>query len=181
MATVPYAYISQPILASALVQQMDDDSFYFPDTNGLTGYAFNGLYYVNGAPSMSPPLYASWYTEGQGPYRGSNAPFPPYGLLLLGRASLTILDESTPQLALWMTFLLHDQLLLTDNFALENPLYPNSPPLSQLQGFLPRGLAYANGIISVTFSPDPGSESITSTMVVNIDFTQDTAYLDVAT
>jgi len=102
-------------------------------------------------------------------------------LLLLGRASLTILDATTSELALWMIFLLRDDYLLADNFATLNPNYS-----SNLQGFLLSGLTYANGVISVIYSPDPGAEDINSppqpasNMVVNIDFTQDKAYLDVA-
>ena len=70
-------------------------------------------------------------------------------------------------------------MILTDNFPLGSPHY-TSPPIFNCVGFVPKALTYANGIISVSFSPDPGSEAVTSLMVVNIDFTQDTAYLDVA-
>jgi hypothetical protein len=109
--------------------------------------------------------------------------FPAYGLVLLGRANLTILDESSPALALWMTFLLGDNLLLTNNFALNNPNFPSS-----LIGYTPSKLAYANGIISVTYVPDAGAEDIglsppmgsASHMVVHIDFSSDSAFLDVA-
>jgi hypothetical protein len=183
MANVPYNYINQPIVATALIQLSDSDSFYLPEENGHTGFAFNGVYY-NAGYQGSPPQTASWYTEGAGPYRGPSAPFPSYGLILLGRANLTILDESTPALSLWMTFLLNDNLLLTDNYALDNPNY--SPP--SLIGYTPSGLAYANGVISVIYSPDAGAEDIgdsppggsASTMVVNIDFSSDSAFLDVA-
>ena len=173
--TVPYAYISQPIVSTALIQQMDDDSFYFPEANLHNGFAFNGLSYTDGVQDF-PTSYASWYLEGIGPYRGLLAQFPAYGLILLGRASLTILDESTPALGLWMTFLMQDGLLLTDNFAIGNSNYA-----ADLQGFMPKGLAYANGVVSVVYSPDAGAETISSNLVVNIDFSQNTAYLDVAT
>jgi hypothetical protein len=180
MAVVLYNFMNQPILASALVQVSDSDSFYFPEDNGHYGYAFNGSHYTNGIQG-SPPLVASWYSEGVGPYRGSSAPFPSYGLILLGRANLTILDESTSALKLWMTFLLSDLLLLTDNFALGNQNY--SPPA--LVGYIPSGLSYANGVISVVYSPDAGAESLvyppqpaTSSLIVNIDFATDSAWLD---
>lgn len=184
MAVVPYNYISQPVVATALVQIADSDSFYFPESSGHTGFAFNGSHYTNGVEDLSPPVVASWYAEGEGLYRGSSAPFPSYGLILLGRASLTILDESTRALNLWMTFLLGNSLLLADNFALNNPNYPADAPI----GFTPSGLAYANGVISVVYNPDPGAEDIglsppsgkASTLVVNIDFSTDSAYLDVA-
>lgn len=184
MAIVPYSYLQQPVISTALIQLADSDSFFFPSQNGHIGFAFNGTYYTSGVANLSPPVVASWYTEGAGPYRGSSAPFPSYGLILLGRASLTILDESTPALSLWMTFLLNDSLMLTDNFALNNSNY--SPP--SLVGYVPSGLSYANGVISVIYTPDPGAEDLTlsppggsaSTMVVNIDFSEDSAYLDVA-
>ena len=175
MANAFYNYLSQPIMATTLIQKRDYDSFYFPEDNGHTGFAFNGSRYTDGVEDISPPMVASWFTEAPGPYRGQSAQFPAYGLVLLGRANLTILDESTRALALWMTFLLQNGLMLADNFALGNPNFS-----AALQGFLPRGLAYANGIISVTCSHDPGSETITSNLVVNIDFSADTAYLDVA-
>ena len=184
MAVVPYNYINQPVVATALIQLSDSDSFYFPQDNGHTGFAFNGSHYTDGVEDISPPVVASWYSEGSGPFRGSSAPFPSYGLILLGRANLTILDESTRALNLWMTFLLNDSLMLTDNFALNNSNY--SPP--SLVGYVPSGLSYANGVISVIYTPDPGAEDLTlsppggsaSTMVVNIDFSEDSAYLDVA-
>jgi hypothetical protein len=185
MANVPYNYLNQPMLATALIQGLDSDSFYFPEANGHNGYAFNGVHYTNGVQTVSPPIApASWYREAQGPYRGTSTAFPVQALVLLGRASLVILDETTQQLNLWMTFLLGDNLLLANNFATFNPNFS-----SDLQGYLPSGLTYANGVISVIYSPDPGAEDIgfsppmgtASNMVVNIDFTQDTAYLDIAT
>lgn len=179
-----YNFINQPIQSTCLIQQSNSDSFYFPELNGHNGFAFNGSYYENGVEVISPPTVASWYAEGSGPYRGVTGSFPAYGLVLLGRANLTILDESSPALALWMTFLLGDNLLLANNFALDNPNYPSS-----LIGYTPSRLTYANGIISVTYVPDAGAEDIglsppmgsASNMVVHIDFTQDTAYLDIAT
>lgn len=103
------------------------------------------------------------------PYRGEQQPFPQQALLLLDSATLTILDATQPGLPLWMQFLLHDQFALADNFN------------GQLNSWTPTGLAYADGVISVSYAPDPGSTFITSNMVVNIDFTQDKVYLDVGT
>ncbi len=170
----PYAYGNQPVVATDLIQQSGEDSFYFPEDNGHTGFAADGSYYMSGALG-SPPSVASWYTETPGPYRGVSPAFPSTGLVLLGRASMTILDGSTTALALWMTFLLQDGLMLADNYALGNPYYPTS-----LEGFMPAGLSYANGVVSVVYLPDPGSEDVASSMVVNVDFGRDTAYLDVA-
>ena len=177
--SAPYNF-NQPMVATALIQQQGSDGFYFPTANGHMGFAFDGAYYMNGVASISPPMQASWFTEGPGPYRGSGTPFPPYGLILLGRASLAILDESTTSLNLWMTFLFQNGLMLADNFAMGSYNFPVlSPPVDRM-GFTPRGLSYANGKLTVVFSPDPGSESITSAMAVTVDFTKDSAYLDVA-
>jgi hypothetical protein len=88
-----------------------------------------------------------------------------------------------------MQFLLSDSALLTNNFN------------GSVQGFSPSALAYSDGIVSVTYKPDPGNQetytsgqhplsspypppypavSAQSHMVVSIDFVTDSAYLDVA-
>jgi len=175
MANAPYNYIKQPMVATALIQQSDSDGFYFPGNNGHTGYAFNGQHYTNGVQDIGYPS-ASWFSEGSGSYRGAGTSFPFYGLILLGRASMTILDESNPSLNLWMTFLFGNGMMLTDNFIMGDPNFSTSYQM----GFTPSGLSYANGKLSVVLSPDRGSESITSTMAITIDFSQDRAYLDVA-
>ena len=161
-----YDYLNQSMVASALIQPRDDDSFYHPEL-GHTGFAADGTRYTNGVQDPGP-VFALWYKEIPGPYRSSTPNFPNAGLILLSRVALTILDESDQTLPLWMKFLLSDSHALANNFDLA------------LSGFLPTGLAYADGIISVTYKPDPGSITITSNMIVSIDFTQDQVYLDVA-
>jgi hypothetical protein len=183
-----YDFIDQNILASTNIQPLDDDSFYFPVRNQHTGWAFDGKYYQAGVlqPGVQPP---SWFTEAFSVFRGSTQAFPTYGLVLLSPAALSILDQSTPvktapQLPLWMLFVLGDNNALANNFNNSN------------QGFLPKSVCYADGVISVTYSPDPGNQpdnlvhpiltppptppSAQSSMVVSIDFTQDRVYLDVA-
>jgi len=180
-----YDYLDQDIIATALIQPYDNDSFYNPVVNLHTGFAVDGTHYTNGVQDAGP-IYASWYTEfgtPNDPYRDDQAVFPTYGLILLSKVSMVILDETTPatnanQLKLWMQFLLSDNFMLANNFN------------SSLQGFTPSGLAYADGIVSVIYTPDAGNQSPSSppvptdsaqsTMVVSIDFSTDSAYLDVA-
>jgi hypothetical protein len=190
-----YDFIDQNIVASCLIQSHTDDSFYNPVANSHTGYAFDGNYYSQGVINAGHQQ-ASWFTEfGTNPYRGDKAAFPTFGLVLLSPVSLVILDQTVSvsqasALPLWMQFVLGDFNGLADNYN------------SSIQGFLPASVCYADGIISVTYTPDAGNEAATtagfgaitttnpvpnypvvpaqSAMVVHIDFTLDTMYLDVA-
>lgn len=180
-----YDYLDQNIVASQLIQPRDNDSFYNPSTNAHYGYGADGFWYENGVVQPSHPL-ASWFTEASGPYRavgyptGSNsARFPQAGIILLSPVALTILDQSTPtlkaqNLPLWMQFLLQDTYAMANNFD------------GNLNGWTPSGLAYADGVISIIYTPDSGNQiggappAADSTMVVTIDFSQDNVYLDVA-
>jgi hypothetical protein len=190
-----YDFIDQNIVASCLIQSHTDDSFYNPVANSHTGYAADGNYYSQGILDAGHQK-ASWFTEfGTNPYRGDKAAFPTYGLVLLSPVSLVILDQTVSvsqasALPLWMQFVLGDFNGLTDNFD------------SSIQGFLPASVCYADGIVSVTYTPDSGNNAATSAgfgaitttnpapnypivpaqsaMVVNIDFSQDSMYLDVA-
>jgi hypothetical protein len=172
-----YDYLDQNIVASALIQPHNNDSFYNP-TLGHDGFAFNGRRYTAGREDPGPVL-ASWFTEPFGQFRGDSAAFPPFGLILLSPVSLVILDESIPTLdpktlTLWMQFLLSDNFALTNNFN------------RALDGWTPSALSYADGVISVTYVPDEGSQigglplATDSNMVVNIDFAQDSVFADVA-
>ena len=173
MANVPYDWIDQDIVASTVIQPLEIDSFYNPVSKNHTGYAFDGLYYENGM-SSSPAVYASWFTEflnTPNPYRGSSAEFPNLGLILLSKVALTIIDQSTGQLNLWMQFLIQNLFAFPDNFSSER--YP-------LIGYTPSKVTYADGLVSVTYLPDEGVISIKSPMVVTMDFVQDIVYLDVS-
>lgn len=193
-----YDFIDQNILASCLIQPHDDDSFYNPVRNLHTGYAFNGQHYTLGVQdtgsTFAGNLQASWWTETNNLYRGDQQDFPTYGLVLLSPVSLVILDQGTPvsvatALPLWMQFVLGDYNALANDFN------------GAIQGFTPSAVCYADGIVSVTYVPDSGNQAsyspghspvfppypspyptigVTSHMVVNIDFTQDSCYLDVA-
>ncbi len=189
MAT--YDFIDQDIVGTALIQPFNNDSFFNPTTNHHYGFAADGTHYTDGvqdlAGSPPSPIYASWFSEAAGPYRGDRQAFPQYGLILLSPVSMVILDESTPvpnanELALWMHFLLGDTFMMTNNFT-----DTAGDGTGSLQGFTPIGLSYADGIISIIYKPDDGNVD-TSTppvasnthMIVSIDFSQDSAYLDVA-
>jgi hypothetical protein len=163
-----YDYLNQEVVATCLIQSSDIDSFYNPTALTHTGYAFDGFYYTNGVQDST--RRASWFIEGTSSYRGSGQPFPSSGLVILSRVALTILDVTTVTagLVLWMQFLMDDSFMLTDNFN------------GGLQGFSPKGLSYADGILSVEYSTNPGSTAVTTAMVGTIDFSQDKAYVDVA-
>lgn len=155
MAVVPYNYIHQDIVSTALILPVSDDSFYNPTTTGHTGFAHDGALYNNGAAVVGPVL-ASWFTEPAGPYRGDGAPFPATGLILLSKVALTILDQSNETLPLWMQFILGDNMALANNFSTNNPNFANQ----LLDGWTPNLLTYADGIISVTYVPDAGAYQI---------------------
>jgi hypothetical protein len=215
MSTIPipqpvpsssYDYIHQDIVATALILPTENDSFYNPVANLHTGFAFDGRLYRAGVPiaSGSPPTYthATWWTEYTSlpnPYRGDQANFPATGLLLLSPVSLTILDQSNQALPMWMQFLLCDSFMFANDFSTGNSNYPN--PL--LNGWNPSGVTYADGIVSVIYTPDIGAYSVDAeaagsppslvgpftiqpgavgsgpNMVLSIDFSHDWAYLDV--
>jgi hypothetical protein len=147
---MPYDFIDQNIVASCLIQSHTDDSFYNPVANSHTGYAFDGNYYSLGS-IVNGHQQASWFTEyGTNPFRGDKAAFPSYGLVLLSPVSLVILDQTksvtqATALPLWMQFILADNNALANNFNFS------------LQGFLPQSVCYADGIVSVTYSPDAGN------------------------
>lgn len=180
-----YNYINQSIIASCLIQPKSTDSFYNP-VNLHTGYAWDGTLYSAGV-QQAGPVYASWYTEGPGNYRGNLAAFPQTGIVLLSNAAMTIVDGSTAALNMWMLFLFQNTLVdpastTPGGFALINNFN------SELNGWTPSGLTYANGIISVICTPDYGNQSgpsstgfnINSNMVISVDFSQDRVFLDVA-
>jgi hypothetical protein len=216
MPPANYDYLDQNIVATCLIQAYNNDSFYNPVANFHSGFAADGTFYLNGVQQLgagSPPgpIYASWYTEfasptasGPEPSRDFRATFPTYGVILLSPVAMTILDESTPvpqsnELKMWMQFAIADGYMMTDNYTAYLPTLPSSlcpPPVPAIQGFTPSGLSYADGIISITYTPDSGNQpptlcgtpdpipqggdSAQSHMVVSIDFSQDAAYVDVA-
>src|SRR5271170_2599117 len=165
-----YDFIDQNIVASCLIQGHTDDSFYNPTTNSHTGYAFDGNYYSLGAV-VNGHQKASWFTEfGTNPYRGDQAAFPAYGLVLLSPVSLVILDQAISvtnanQLPLWMQFLLGDSNALTNNFN------------GSEQGFLPSSVCYADGVVSVTYSPDAGNQEYFDHITDAPDWSSVTTYV----
>lgn len=166
MAVISYDYLNQDIQATALVQVRDDDSFFNPGL-GHYGFAADGTRYTAGIQDAGP-VFASWYSEIPGPYRGPKPTFPNAGLILLSKVALTILDETTRDLILWMQFLLADNQALTDNFD------------GGINSWTPRSLNFADGVLSVTYEADEGNTDIVSPMVATFDFTQDKVYTDIA-
>jgi hypothetical protein len=146
-----YNFIDQNIVSSCLIQGHTDDSFYNPVQNSHTGYAADGSYYSAGV-LQTTHAKASWFTEfGSNPFRGDQAAFPEFGIALLSPVSLVILDQTksvaqAEQLPLWMQFILQDNNALANNFN------------GAVQGFLPASVIYADGIVSVTYSPDSGNQ-----------------------
>jgi len=167
-----YDYIDQDIIATTLILMKDNDSFYHPQFLGHTGFAADGTHYTDGiqdlAGSPPGPVFASWHTETlDNVFRGDQGAFPNAGLILLSKAAMTILDETTSALSMWMLFMLADAFALANNFN------------GQINGFTPYSLAYADGVVSVGYTPDPGA-AIQSNLVISVDFVQDSVYLDVA-
>ena len=157
---MPYDFIDQNIVATCLIQPHDNDSFYNPIPLLHTGFAFTGNHYTLGVQDgMASPwvanggnLHATWWIEGMpgNQFRGDQQDFPTYGLVLLSPVSMVILDQSTPvsvatALPLWMQFLLADTNALANDFN------------GAIQGFTPSSVCYADGIISVTYTPDSGN------------------------
>ena len=160
-----YNFIDQNIVSSCLIQSHTDDSFYNPVSNQHTGFAFDGNYYSLGV--LDPThAKASWFTEfGTNSFRGEQAQFPSFGVVLLSPVSLVILDQSksvarAEDLPLWMQFVLGDNNALANNFD------------ASVQGFLPASVCYADGIVSVTYTPDSGNgQYLHPTSVANITAT----------
>jgi hypothetical protein len=151
-----YNFINQNVLATIAINARNNDPFFNPEALGLTGYAYNGFYYTLGVQSSTQ---ASWFTEGEGLFRGSSAPFPQSSVVILSDVALSIVDQDQ-SLDLWMTFLIQDNYALPNNYNYT------------AQGFKPSGLEYACGRIVVNYTPDPGSQS-PNVMSVTLDFVND--------
>ena len=179
---IPYAFLTQNIIASCLIQVASNDSFFNPETLLHTGFAFDGTHYTQGVQdtqviSESPydvgPIYASWYTESQqasfdSRFRGPLQTFPTAGLVLLSPIAMSIYVATQQPLTLWMGFLFGDGYALGDNYNLELAV-----------GFAPSSVQYSNGVVMVTLTPDAGSAN-QSIVAINIDFASDSVYLDTA-
>lgn len=151
------------ILASALFEAGPDDEFFFPVDGVLTGFAYDGKLYQNGAevPAVDP---ASWFSEEPGPFRGTRAQFPQRGLILVTDAGLSILDLES-RYAMWMIALRGDNFGLTHNF------------LNNISGFTPSSVSYQNGRVVVSLSPDAGSV-FTAPVFIIFDLVLDRIYME---
>jgi len=152
-----YSYLNQPVLASLLCFQLDNDSFFSPEANGHTGFAFDGCQYAGGVKGTAQ---ASWATEGQSVDRGPLATFPTAALILVSRASVAILDATQTNTPLWMLFYLSDVYGYVDNVA------------GGEAGYLAKDVSWGNGTLTITMQPDAGALPQSPT-VLNISFVAD--------
>jgi hypothetical protein len=158
-----YDYLNQSIQSSLLIIPKDNDPFYSPVALGHTGFAFDGTLY-DGGVQVAGPIYASWYSEAPGAFRGNLRSFPLAALVLLSKVAMTVLDETQFSLPLWMQFVLADSYGLSNNFN------------DQIVGWTPQSLTYGGGIIAVGYQPDAGSDN-QNIVSVNVDLVQDAIYL----
>lgn len=157
-----YDYLNQPVITSQLCFQRDAESFFHPVELGHTGYAFDGYSYSSGTKGTTT---ASWFSEPQGATRGPLQEFPAQALVLVSRASITILDATTEALNLWMLFYFADQNAYANNSQ------------TAVAGYVASSVTWANGLLSIVMTPDAGSTP-QAAVVLTIDFVQDTVYLD---
>jgi hypothetical protein len=157
-----YSFLSQPVITSALYVQMDADSFFNPVALGHTGFAFDGNSYTLGVLGTST---ASWFTEPPSATRGDLPEFPTQILVLVDRASITILDATTTALNLWMIFL----------FADENAFADNSQQTTA--GYVASSVTWNNGLLTIVMTPDAGSTA-QAFEAITFDFVNDQVFLD---
>lgn len=158
------------VYCSRLIHSDPNDQFFNPtwgDGADLTGFAANGSYYTAGVEDQNTK--AAWWLEayggGDAVTRSGTQAFPATALVLVTDESISILDQ-TDNLSMWMIFKKKPSNAYSDTFNLD-------PGAS----FVPVNVDYDSGVIYVTFEPTAGS-TITSTVVLCIDFVQDFIYLD---
>jgi hypothetical protein len=157
-----YSFLAQPVITSSLYVQLDADSFYNPVGLAHTGFAFDGNSYTNGVLGETQ---ASWFLEPQSTTRGVLQEFPTQILVLVDRASVTILDATTTALNLWMIFLLGDQNAFADNSQATSA------------GYVASSVTWDNGRLTIGMTPDAGS-AVQSFEAITFDFVQDQVFLD---
>jgi len=156
-----YNYLNQPTLTSLLAFQMDGDSFFSPISLKHTGFAADGYLYAAGVQNVAQ--IASWSSETQSITRGPLPSFPALVLVIVSRASLCILDATQLSLPLWMLFYLADSYAYADNY------------LGANIGFLAAEASWANGLLTVSMTPDAGAVA-QAPLVLTMDFVQDKVY-----
>jgi hypothetical protein len=154
--------LGKEILDSLVIRSSSTDKFFNP-TNGLTGFAWDGLKY-NAGILVSGEM-ASWATEPSGTERGPDREFPKEALVLVTDASLSILDINK-DLQTWMISLRLDQGAFCHNFN------------DSLSGFTPASLWYGGGALLLNLIPDPGNP-IKTTAVLVVDFVKDQVRLEI--
>jgi hypothetical protein len=158
---ITYDYLNQPTLASLLIFQKDQDSFFTPISLSHHGFAADGYFYTAGVKNIAE--VASWSSEGASTTRGPLPSFPAQALVIVSRASLAIVDATQSFLPLWMLFYMAD-----------TNAYPNNP-FAQEAGFLASEASWANGRLTVSMPPDPGAAP-QAPFVLTVDFVEDRIY-----
>lgn len=159
-----FDFIDESTISSCSILERNNDSFFNPTELGHNGFAFDGFYYNLGVRNTAS--VASWFSEPSSITRGVQASFPTQGIALITQASLTILTQENNELEMWMIFLIGDNYAVPGNWS------------GEAMGWSPISVSYENGIISVGYSPDPGSTGI-NPFVCKIDFTQDSSYIEI--
>lgn len=150
------------ILASCSIRETPTDAFFHPEL-GLSGYGWDGVFYYKGIEKIPVRPKATWFTEAINPsdpahpYRSTIPFFPKRGIALATSEGLTIFDEASGSLDVWMTFIKDDPHALLNRFT------PGAELLT------PNSLSYNNGILVLSFLQD---------VDLYIDFNQDSAYAD---
>jgi hypothetical protein len=158
------------VYCSCLVPAQSTDLFYNPSyAGGLTGFAADGFYYTSGV--QNPTLIAPWFSEvtggGDKTTRGDTQGFPTNALILVTDQSIAILDQ-VDNMSMWMIFKKGVNNAYSDTFGIVGA------------AFIPSSVNFSSGVLSVTFSPAPGTGS-TALVVLNIDFVKDFIFIDTAT
>jgi hypothetical protein len=158
------------VYCSCLVPAQSTDLFYNPTfAGGLTGYAADGFKYTSGV--QNPTLIAPWFSEAQGGgdqmTRGDTQGFPAAALVLVTDESIAILDQ-VDNMSMWMIFKKGSNNAYSDTFGIVGA------------AFVPSSANFSSGVLSVTFSPAPGTGS-TALVILNIDFVKDYIFIDTAT
>lgn len=160
------------VICSCYICKDAEDPFYYPTAHSLTGYAADGLEYVNGVSNLGS--YASWYSENHSEFRGSKRAFPDSALVVITDLSIGIYDRDKG-FDVWMIILRETYKAFPANiFANMQPGVLNK---AIADGFRPSRVTYSSGVLSVLMSPDPGSQ-YTYPIVWHLDLSKDRMYVD---
>lgn len=157
------------VYCSCVITAADTDLFFHPTTaSGLTGFAADGYYYLNGVKNSL--VQAPWWNEATGggdqTTRGSLQSFPTPGLVLVTEGSISILNPADG-LSMWMIFKKK-----------EGNVYSNTYNLGTGAAFTPVEVNFDSGVLTVNMQVQAGS-SFNDLITLGIDFVNDFIFLDV--